>query len=110
VEIIPQANHFRWIARRQNLNVGELQLFTGRLRTSEHIARVDRDGIAFQRAYAGFSALLETNPFCHLLPPGDVRATSFDRAVLWLIVNPNAILAIMHCIIGTAAEFRAIHK
>ena len=102
VEIIPQADHFRWIAGRQNLNVGELQRLAGRLGAGEHIAAVNRDGVSFQRTNAGLAALLEADPFCHLRPPGAVKAASFDRAALWPIVIPISILAIMHCIIGKA--------
>jgi hypothetical protein len=32
---------------------------------------VYRNGVAFQRANAGLSVLLETDPFCHLRPPAD---------------------------------------
>jgi hypothetical protein len=43
---------------------------------------MNRDRIAFQRAEAGLSTLLKTNPICHLRSPGAVGAASFDRAAL----------------------------
>jgi hypothetical protein len=43
---------------------------------------MNRDNIAFQRAEAGLSTLLKTNPFCHLRSPDAVKAASFDCAAL----------------------------
>jgi hypothetical protein len=36
---------------------------------------MNRDGVAFQCTDAGLAALLETNPFCHLLSPGDAKGS-----------------------------------
>ena len=71
VEIIPQADHLRRLARRQNLNVGEFQRLAARLCAGKHVAGVDRDAVAIQRAKTGLSTLLETNPLRHLRPPGE---------------------------------------
>ena len=81
VEIIPQADHLRGIAGRLDLDVRKFQRLAGRLGAGEHVAGVNRDGVAFQRAEAGFATLLEADPFCHLCdPPDAVKAASFDRA------------------------------
>jgi hypothetical protein len=43
---------------------------------------MNRDGIALQRAEAGLSTPLKTNPFCHLwFSP--LKAASFDCAALF---------------------------
>src|ERR1700687_778295 len=39
------------------------------LRTLEYITGMNRDHIAFQCANAGFSALFQANPFCHVRFP-----------------------------------------
>jgi hypothetical protein len=84
VEIIPQTDHLRRLARRANLNVGKLQRLTARFGACEYIAGMNRDRIAFQCANADFSTLLKANPFCHVRSPG-VKAASFDRAAVSLL-------------------------
>ena len=98
VEIVPQADHLRRIARGADLDLGELYSLPVRLRAGEQIALVNRDCLAFQRAEAGFSTLLETDPFCHLRSPrcGSV----IHRAAVRYIVVATPIPAIMHCIIA----------
>jgi hypothetical protein len=45
---------------------------------------MNRDGIAFQRAEAGFSTLFKTDPFSHLwFSP--LKAASFDGAAFSLL-------------------------
>ena len=66
VEIIPQTDHLRRVARRQNPNVGQFQRLAARLRTGEQVAGMNRNGIAFQSAEAGLPIPLETDPLCHL--------------------------------------------
>jgi len=72
VEIIPQTDHLRRLARRANLNLGKLQRLTARFCACEYIAGMNRDRIAFQCANADFSTLLKANPFCHVRSPGGI--------------------------------------
>ena len=71
VEIVPQTDHLRGIARRQKLYVGEFDGPAARLRAGEQVAAVNRNGVAFQRAKAGFATLLKADPFCHLTTSRD---------------------------------------
>jgi hypothetical protein len=102
VEIIPQADHLRRIAGRPNLNFGELQLLPAGLCTSEQIAGMNRDRIAFQRAETGLSTLLKTDPFCHLRSPG--TGSVIELRGPFVIVAVMSGPAILHCIIGCAAD------
>jgi hypothetical protein len=63
VEVVPQADHLRRLARRQQLDSGEFDGLAARLRPGKHLAGMDRDGIAFQRTEAGCAILLKTDPF-----------------------------------------------
>src|SRR6266478_5465538 len=96
VEIVPQADYFRRIARRQNLNFRELQPLAAWLRTGEQLASMNCDSVSFQRAEARLSTLLKTNPFCHLRPPGKGSVIRSRRH--FIIVAVMSVPAIMHCI------------
>jgi len=81
VEIIPQTDHFRRLARRLNLNVGKLQRLTARFRAGEYITGVNGDRIAFECPNADLSTRSKRIHFVMCGLPG-LEAASFDRAAL----------------------------
>ena len=65
MEVVPKADHLAGRAGRQHLHAAERQALPGRPRTLEHVALVDRDGLAVQRAEADLSLMLKPHPARH---------------------------------------------
>jgi hypothetical protein len=65
MEIIPQADHLRRLARRRQPDIGQLQRLAGRLRSCEHVAAVHCNRFAFDRAEPRFPTPLKANPMSH---------------------------------------------
>ena len=69
VEVIPQADHLRRIARRENFRVRKLDFVTSRLRAYEHVAGMHNDRIALKHAKSCLSIILESDPLSHVIAP-----------------------------------------